>query len=74
MEDRLESLAGLRDEVQRIAAAMNEAMIQKYNTGIETRGFPNRGRHSYEDAGNTEEGTEAHAHMSRPRSHHMSWR
>ena len=39
LEDRLELLAGLRDEVQRITAAANEDMIRKYNKGLRPKNF-----------------------------------
>ena len=39
LEDRLELLAGLPDEEQRITTAANEDMIQKYKKGLRLKNF-----------------------------------
>ena len=39
LEDRLELLAGLRDEVRRITTIANEDMIRKYNKGLRPKHF-----------------------------------
>ena len=39
LEDRLELLAGLHDEVQRLTTTANEDMIRKYNKGLRPKNF-----------------------------------